>query len=144
MTNHTPTVSKSPNRSAGMTFGTIYLVLGLLGFFFPGSGGFFSGNGYGGMLLGFLEVNPAHNVLHILIGAALLIAAQSAVSAAQTANRVIGVLLFVIGFVGFFPLDNQLNALAANIADDVLHIVSAVILLGVGFALEKDARQAAI
>ncbi len=144
MTNHTPPVSRSANRAVGMTFGTLYLVVGGLGFFFPGSGGFFSIHGQGGLVFGLFEVDPFHNVVHIMIGSALLIAAQSLVSAAKTVNKVTGVLLLVLGLAGFFLVDSPLNILALNQPDNLLHLVSGGVLLALSILTEKDARRAGI
>ncbi len=144
MTNHTPPVSRSINRAVGMTFGTVYLAVGALGFFFPGSGGFFSGHGQGGLVFGLFGVDPFHNVVHIMIGSAMLIAARSAVSAAKTVNQTFGVLLFVLGLAGFFIVDGPLNVLALNQPDNLLHLASGVLLAATGFLAEKDARRAGI
>ena len=65
-------MSKSPNRLLATVFGAVYLLVGLLGFTATSGVGFFDVKG--GLLLGIFEVNVFHNVAHLLIGAALLIA----------------------------------------------------------------------
>ena len=71
---------QSPNRLVATIFGAVYLLVGLLGFIYTGGVGFVATTG--GLLLGIFEVNPLHNIAHLLIGAALLIAGLSSVSAA--------------------------------------------------------------
>src|SRR4029453_8756991 len=62
----------SPNRIVATVFGAVYVLVGLLGFAVTGGVGFIATDG--GLLLGIFQVNPLHNVAHILIGAALLLA----------------------------------------------------------------------
>ena len=62
----------SPNRLVATIFGAVYILVGLLGFAVTGGVGFIATEG--GLLLGIFEVNPLHNIAHLLIGAALLIA----------------------------------------------------------------------
>ena len=65
-------MSKSPNRLLATVFGIVYVLVGIAGFFVTSGVGFFDTSG--GLLLGIFEVNILHNVAHMLIGAALLIA----------------------------------------------------------------------
>lgn len=65
----------SPNRLVATVFGAVYLLVGLLGFAVTGGVGFLATDG--GLLLGIFAVNPLHNIAHLLIGAALLIAGLS-------------------------------------------------------------------
>jgi len=144
MSEHTPAVSKSPNRSAAMTFGTVYLIVGVLGFFFPGSGGFFAAQGQGGMLFGLFEVDPFQNVLHLVLAAALLITGQSTVRSSQLANRGCGALFLALGLAGLLLTGTDAALPATNLADDVLHLLSGVILLATGILLERDAKRSDI
>lgn len=128
----------SPNRLLATVFGAVYLVVGLLGFAVTGGVGFIATEG--NLLLGLFAVNPLHNIAHLLIGAALLIAGLSNVAAARTANTVVGAVYLLLGVVGFFLVGTALNILALNTADHFLHLASAIVLLGVGLAADKSAR----
>lgn len=128
----------SPNRLLATIFGAVYLLVGLLGFAVTGGVGFVATKG--GLLLGIFAVNPLHNVAHLLIGAALLIAGLSAVGAAKTVNSVVGAVYLLLGIVGFFLVGTDANILALNTPDHFLHLVSAIVLLGVGVGAEKTAR----
>lgn len=134
-------MTKSPNRLLATVFGAVYLLVGLLGFFAIGDvEGFFATEG--GLLLGIFEVNIFHNVAHLLIGAALLIAGLSSVPAAKTVNLTVGVAYLLLGLAGLFITESPLNILAINSADNVLHLGSAIILLAVGIGTEKATRTA--
>lgn len=134
-------MTKSPNRLIATIFGAVYIVVGLLGFAYTGGVAFVATSG--GLILGIFEVNPLHNVAHLLIGAALLIAGLSSVSAAKATNTTIGAVYLLLGIVGFFLVGTSLNILALNTADHFLHLASAIVLLGVGLGAEKSARTSA-
>ncbi|KQQ05423.1 MULTISPECIES: DUF4383 domain-containing protein [unclassified Rathayibacter] len=125
----------SPNRLIASVFGAVYVVVGLLGFVVTGGVQFLATDG--GLLLGIFEVNPFHNVAHLLIGGALLIAGLSTASAAKTVNTTVGGVYLLLGVVGFFLVNTSLNVLALNTADHFLHLASALVLLGAGLGLEK-------
>lgn len=129
----------SPNRILGTVFGAVYLLVGMLGFAVTGGVGFIATEG--GLLLGLFEVNPLHNIAHLLIGAALLIAGLSSVSAAKGVNTTVGAVYLLLGIVGFFIASTALNILALNTADHFLHLASAVVLLGAGLGADKKARR---
>jgi len=131
----------SPNRLVATIFGAVYLLVGLLGFAFTGGVGFVATKG--GLILGIFEVNPLHNVAHLLIGAALLIAGLTRVAAAKAVNTAVGAVYLLLGIVGFFLVGTGANILALNTPDHFLHLVSAIVLLGVGLGAEKTARSRA-
>ena len=130
----------SSNRLIGTVFGAVYVLVGLLGFAVTGGVGLFATEG--GLLLGIFEVNPLHNVAHILIGAALLIAGLASAPAAKATNTTVGAAYLLLGIVGFFLVGTAANVLALNTADHVLHLASAIVLLGVGLGAERRTRVA--
>ncbi|WP_010204468.1 DUF4383 domain-containing protein [Salinibacterium sp. PAMC 21357] len=130
-------MTTSPNRLLGVIFGAVYILVGLLGFTVTNGVGFFATEG--GLLLGLFEVNIFHNVAHLLIGAALLLAGISNKRAARTANSTVGFAYLALGFAGLLLVGTSLNILALNAADNVLHFASAVVLLAVGLGADKRA-----
>jgi hypothetical protein len=130
----------SPNRLLAAGFGIAYLVIGIAGFFVTSGIGFFDTPG--GLLFGIFEVNVFHNVVHVLIGAALLIAGLSGVHASKTVNAVVGTVFLVLGLFGLFAAGGAFNVLAINGADNVLHFGSSVLLLAVGLGAERSAPAA--
>ncbi|KSU52041.1 DUF4383 domain-containing protein [Microbacterium enclense] len=128
-------MSSSPNRLVATVFGAVYLLVGLLGFAVTGGVGFISNEG--GLLLGIFEVNPLHNIAHLLIGGALLVAGLANARAAKGVNTTVGAVYLLLGIVGFF-LMGPANILALNVPDHFLHLGSAVVLLGVGLGTERS------
>lgn len=130
----------STNRIVATVFGAVYVLVGLLGFAVTGGVGFIATEG--GLLLGVFQVNPLHNVAHLAIGAALLVAAFANVTAAKTVNTIVGGAYLLLGIVGFFLAGTAANILALNTADHFLHLASAIVLLGVGLGAERSVRVA--
>jgi hypothetical protein len=133
-------MSKSPNRLLATVFGIVYVLIGIAGFFVTSGVGLIDPDG--GLLLGIFSVNILHNVAHVLIGAALLIAGLSGVRPAKTVNTVVGTAYLLLGIVGLFIVGSAFNILANNGADNVLHFGSAVLLLAVGLGAERGVKTA--
>ncbi len=131
----------SPNRLLAAVFGAVYLLVGALGFFVTSGVGFFATEGRNLIIF---EVNPLHNIVHLAIGAALLIAGLNSVPAAKGVNIAIGAVYLLVGVVGLFILDSALNIIALNGADNVLHLASAVLLLGVGLSQDKLSQDKSV
>lgn len=125
----------SPNRLVAIIFGAVYILVGALGFAVTGGVDFIATDG--GLLLGIFEVNPLHNIVHLLVGIALLVAGLSSVRAAKGVNITIGAVYLLLGIIGFFLVDTSANILALNTADHFLHLASAIVLLGVGLGAER-------
>lgn len=130
----------SPNRIVATVFGAVYLLVGLLGFAVTAGVGFIATEG--GLLLGVFEVNPLHNIAHLLIGGALLAAGLMNARAAKTVNIVVGAAYLLLGVAGFFLVGTAANILALNVPDHFLHLGSAIVLLGVGLAAERAPHAA--
>lgn len=126
----------SPNRLLGSIVGALFVLFGAVGF--TVSVGVFDQPGE--LLLGVFTLNGAQNALHILIGAALLLAAVSSTRAAKKANSVIGAFCLVLGLAGLFLIGSAVNVLAINVADNVVHFAAAVVLLAAGLGAENPAR----
>ena len=129
---------KHPAQWLALLVGAIFTLIGVVGFFVTGFDGFAAPEGE--LLFGLFEVNPLHNLVHLVIGVAGL-ALWSRVDRA----RAFGWLL-VIGYgaalvYGLFvaETDDPANFLALNQADNWLHGVSAA--LGLVIALWPDTRK---
>jgi hypothetical protein len=126
-------MSGSPNRLLATVFGAVYLLVGLLGFAITGFSGFAETEGE---TLIVFDVNPLHNIVHLAIGG-LLLAASRTVTSAKAANTSVGAVYLLVGILGLFLLGSDLNIIALNGADNVLHFASAIVLLGVGLGADK-------
>jgi hypothetical protein len=124
----------SPNRLLATVFGAVYLLVGVLGFFVTSGIGFFATEGRNLIIF---EVNPLHNIIHLAIGAALLISGLGSVQAAKATNSTIGAVYLLVGIVGLFLAGSSLNIIALNGADNVLHLASALVLLAVGLSQDR-------
>lgn len=110
-------------RNFGYVFGAAYIVVGLVGFALTGFSDFAASDGH--MLL-FFEINPLHNVVHLLIGAGMVGAAFAGELAARRVTGLVVVTYAVVGVLGFFLVDQEaLNIFALNHADNALHLLSA-------------------
>jgi len=136
MTVHTGVTTRSLNQIVGWVAGAVFLVVGLLGF--TVSGGHDMAGMHGGELVGIFQVNVLHNVVHLLVGAALIAGAMAGRKAARTVNTLIGVVYLVVGALGLFILDSSANILALNGYDNWLHLFSGAAL--VAFGLWSDKR----
>ena len=132
-------MNRSTNRLLGTVLGVVYLLVGLAGFAVTGGVGFAATEG--NPLIVF-EVNPLHNVVHLLVGAALLVGARTSLRASRSVNVAVGAVYLLVGLLGLFLVGSAANILALNGADNVLHLGSALLLLGVGLAADKSATTA--
>lgn len=143
MTSH-PTVGAEPGRAVnpllGLVVGAAYLLVGLAGFTVSDGHGFT--DHVGGKLLGVFMVNPLHNAVHVGVGALLLAAAYAGARPARTANVAVGAVYLLLGVVGLFVLSASANILALNSPDNVLHLGSALVLIGVGLPAPRVAAAA--
>jgi hypothetical protein len=106
------------NRIVAAVFGVVYLAAGITGFVMASP------------IFGLFPVNVLHNIVHLALGAILLWGMLNTASAVL-ANRWVGVLLIVLGVIGFF-VGTSLDALVPLGGNDVwLHLGSGIILLGV-------------
>jgi len=120
----------NPPRILAAAVGAVFTLIGLAGFFVTGFDGFASSDG--DSLLGF-HVNPLHNIVHLLLGALGLYLAMRTRTA-----RLYGWLLAagygVVFLFGLFAVNQpDINFLAINNADNVLHVLTA--LVGLAIAL---------
>ncbi|WP_138760546.1 DUF4383 domain-containing protein [Modestobacter altitudinis] len=125
-------------QQLALAFGAIYTLIGIIGFFITGFGDFF-GNAHGmpmehdETLLGFM-INPMHNVVHILIGLAG-IALSRTLRGARTYGWLLAVGYGAAFVYGLIAIDEDWDFLNLNWADNILHLVTA--LVGLVIALGK-------
>ncbi len=114
-------------------FGAVYVLVGLIGFLVTGFSGFAEPN-TDKLLLGIFEVNPFHNVGHLLTGMTGLLLGRT-LSGARTYGWVLVVSHIVLLAFGllYANQDTALNFFSFNVADNILHV--GVILAGLVIAL---------
>ncbi len=131
------TGSRSINSTIAAVFGIVYTLVGLAGFFVSET---FAGT-QDNDLLGF-QVNHLHNIVHLLIGLALL-AASRRHDTARSANLAIGATYLLLGVLGPVINGSALDIIALNGADNVLHLLIALAGIAAGLASRDDDRRAA-
>ena len=115
----------TPAKTFAYVFGAVYLLIGIVGFAVTGFSDFVSPEG--DLLLVF-ELNPLHNIVHLLIGIALLAAAGAGEVTSRQITLLVGAVYAIVGVLGFFIAGNEtLNILALNLADNLLHIGTAIV-----------------
>lgn len=130
-------------RTIVLIFGAVYVLIGVLGFI-PGIAQEGTATGQPSttaLLLGIFPINLLHNVVHLVLGAALLYGATSTAAAIAMA-RGVGVVLLLVGVLGIFVPDT-FGLMPIGGADIFLHLGTALVLLVVGFALPADDRARA-
>ena len=131
MTSTTHSLAHSPNRILGSVFGVVYVLVGAVGFAITTGLGFAEPTGH---QLIIFELNPLHNVVHVLVGGLLAGAALGSAGASKVVNTLVGAVYLLVGIAGFFLVGSELNIIAVNHPDNLLHLVSAAVLLGVGLS----------
>lgn len=115
----------TPAKTFAYVFGAVYLIVGIVGFAVTGFSDFASAEGD---LLIVFELNPLHNIVHLLIGIALLAAAGAGEVTSRQITLLVGAVYAIVGVLGFFIIGNDtLNILALNLADNLLHIGTAIV-----------------
>jgi hypothetical protein len=126
---------RSLNQILALAFGVVYTLVGLAGFFVSETFAEQTDNN----LLGLFQVNHLHNIVHLLIGVAL-IAASRRLDTARGANLAIGATYLVLGVIGWFIQDTGANIIALNEADHLLHLASGALLAGVALLADRKDR----
>jgi hypothetical protein len=127
--------SSQINTLAAFVFGALLVVVGLLGF--TVSGGHEPAGHSGGNLLGLFEVNLLHNLVHLAVGALMIIAAVAGTRAAKALNTIVGLLYLALAVAGLFLLHTTSNILAINHADNILHLVLGTVLTAIGVIADR-------
>jgi hypothetical protein len=133
--------ARTPAQTFALVFGVAYLAVGVLGFAVTGFDGFFASS-FDEQLLIF-PLNPAHNVVHLLIGAVWIAGARTHATA-KSVNVGIGAAYLLVFLIGLFGALEWLAIEPGFGADSLLHLVSGGLGVYFGTAGAGDARAAAV
>lgn len=132
-------------QKAALAVGAVFLVVGVLGFI-PGittdySSMAFASHQSKALLLGLFQVSILHNIVHLLFGVAGLVMARNVPAARNylVVGGAVYLVLFVYGLV--VGQDSAANFVPVNPADDILHLVLGVGMIGLGVVLTRPARD---
>jgi hypothetical protein len=132
------TTTRTPLQTAALVIGATFLLVGIAGFI-PGITTHYGDLGFanedGAKLLGLFGVNVVHNVAHLALGVAGVALARSERTARSylLGGGAVYLVLFVYGLV--IDRSTQWNFAALNTADNWLHFVLAIAMIGLGLAL---------
>ena len=127
-------MERSPAQVYALVVGLTLVALGVLGFFYNAS--FDSGDGLErDAVLGILDVNAWHNLVHISTGVVGLAVAGSYGGARGYALG-FGALYLVLALIGFIMGDGEeiANLVPVNTEDNVLHLLLGIAGLAAGLA----------
>ena len=119
-----------------LAFGAIYLLVGVVGFFITGFGDFFA-HDTNQTLLGF-EINGMHNVVHIVIGVAGLLLART-LAGARTYGWLLAIGYGAAFVYGLIAINKPWDFLSINAADNVLHLLTAIVGLAIALGPVRNA-----
>jgi hypothetical protein len=139
------TAGRTNIQKAALGVGAVFLLVGVLGFI-PGITSNYETMGFAGhtsqaLLLGIFQVSILHNIVHLLFGAAGIAMARSA---AQSRNYLIvgGAIYLVLWLYGLLlGGDTPANFVPVNSADNWLHFVLGVAMIGLGVALSRGTSR---
>jgi len=138
--------ARSPIRLAALAVGGVFLLVGVLGFI-PGVTTNYDTIGFAGheseaKLLGLFQVSILHNIVHLLFGLAGLLLARtfSGARAYLIGGGAIYLVLWLYGLV--MDRDSSANFVPLNNADNWLHLLLGVGMIGLGLALGSRRRVA--
>lgn len=126
---------RSPIRVSGLAVGAVLLVLGVAGTVATATDPTHTEE-----VLGVFAANLPQAIVHLALGAGLVLASLASLRAARPATQLGGTLLLALGVAGLFLVDSGANVLALGASDNLLHFCAAALLLTVGFGAEQPAN----
>jgi hypothetical protein len=137
----TKTITSHPARLAATVVAVVFFLVGILGFI-PGAtteynGMTFAGHESTAMLLGIFHVSILHNIVHLLFGIVGLVMARTAAGATSflIGGGVVYLVLWIYGLV--IDQDSAANFVPLNGADNWLHLILAIGMIGLGVVLRR-------
>jgi hypothetical protein len=119
---------RTPVQMFSLVFGIVYVLAGVAGFLVTGFRGFADTTGQTLVVFG---LNPLHNIVHILIGAAWILASRSE-SSARNVSLALGLTLGLVAVLGFVGALRFLAIESLADPDNFLHLVTAALALYFG------------
>jgi hypothetical protein len=128
-------------QKAALAVGAVFLLVGILGFIPGVTTGYdtmsFASHHSEAMLLGIFNVSILHNIVHLLFGVAGLAMARTFRGA--RAYLIGGGLVYLVLFIYGMVIDRRsaANFVPVNTADNWLHLVLALGMIGLGVLLAR-------
>ena len=131
--------TSNPARVYALVFGVVLLGAGIIGFLYSSA---FGTPGDVDAVLGILDVNGWHNLVHIASGAVGLLAYRAGAAASRSYALGFGAVYVAVAIWGFVIGDGEsiLGFIPVNTEDNVLHLLIGVSGLAAGAASPATAR----
>ncbi|CAM3843066.1 DUF4383 domain-containing protein [Kibdelosporangium persicum] len=133
--------TRTPLQMAALVVGVVFLLVGIAGFI-PGvtanyGAMTFAGHHSEAQLLGVFTVSILHNLVHLAFGVAGVALARSAGGARVflVGGGVVYLVLWLYGVL--IDMDSAANFVPLNAADNWLHLVLAIGMIGLGLVLDR-------
>jgi hypothetical protein len=123
-------------QTLALAFGVIYLLVGIVGFFITGFSDFFAHNTEEKLLI--FEINGMHNVVHIVVGLAG-IALSRTLAGARTYGWLLAIGYGAAFVYGLIAIGKDWDFLSINGADNVLHLLTALVGLAMALGPVREA-----
>ncbi len=103
-------------------FGSIFLVIGILGF-------------VKNPVLGIFDTNAAHNAVHLVSGILAFVFGSRSEISGKTFALILGVVYLLVTVFGFIQgSGNLFGVIVVNTADNFLHLLLSIVFLGIGLS----------
>lgn len=133
-----PATTRTPAQLFALVFGAVYVLVGIAGFFVADE---FTGGQASDQVIVF-PVNHMHNIVHLLIGGALLFGSTKA-DLAKSVNLIVGVAYALVAVLGFMGVVTPELLNDRGVADDFLHLATAILAIYFGTAGATTTRPTA-
>ena len=127
---------QNPARLYAGVFGAALVIAGIVGFFYSAS---FGSPGDVDPVVGVLDVNGWHNLVHIATGVVGLLAYNAGATASRSYALGFGLVYVVVAIWGFLLGDGEsiLGIIPVNTEDNVLHLAIGIAGLGAWLAAAR-------
>lgn len=113
-----------------VTFGIVFVLVGVLGLI--GGVGIVGPNGV-------FSTDTVHDLVHLVSGILFLIVGLTAPAKSATTMVVFGIVYLLVAILGIVGNNPVLGFLNVNTADNILHVVLGLAVLGAGLATKDGA-----
>jgi hypothetical protein len=130
--------TRTPGQLYALVIGAVYLLVGVVGFFF--ASGLTNGSANDEFII--FRLNHLHNLIHIVLGVGWLAASRTA-ALSKSVNTLFGAVLLLVAILGFTGIDlmhTLLNVTEPTDPDNFLHLVTGAIALYFGTAGAGERR----
>lgn len=117
-------------KKLAMILGIVFIIIGLLGFV---------ANPLVGAAGSLFPANTLHNLIHLITGIIGVWVAAKSMSGTMMFLKIFGIIYLLVAILGFAMPSPILGLIDTNMADNVLHLIVALLFIWAGFWGGKQA-----